>query len=129
VTHTVVYGTGNLLAPANRATISRTSRVITVKLRLASANGSAIASSRQAALAAAHDVRVTLRGPGVSGLTVNCGWVTAHGYLACAIHFPSQVRAGSKYGYTITVAENVGTGFLTVPPVHGGVNPITIYFR
>ena len=129
VSYTVVYGVGTFLAPANGATISRSSGVITVEVRLASANGLAIAGSRQASLAAAHDVRVTLRGPGVSGLTAYCGWNATHGYLACAIHFPSWVRTGSTNTYTITVTENVGTGFLTVPAVHGGANPIGIHFR
>jgi len=129
VTYTVAYGVGPFLAPANGATISRSSRVITVEVRLASASGSAISSSRQASLAAAHDVRVTLRGPGLSGLTAYCGWNATHGYLACAIYFPSWVRTGSTNTYTITLTENVGTGFLTAPAVHGGANPIRIHFR
>lgn len=43
--------------------------------------------------------------------------------------FLAPARTGSTNTYTITVTENVGTGFLTAPAVHGGANPIRIHFR
>lgn len=129
VSYTVVYGLRGFIAPANGSTIARSSRVITVRFRLTSASGSPISGSLAKALAVAHDARVTLRGPGISAVTVNCGWNAAQQDLACAIGIPSGTRAGSAQRYTITVTENAGTGFLTVPAVRGTTNPEVVHFR
>jgi uncharacterized protein YjbI with pentapeptide repeats len=129
VTYTVVYGLHGFIAPANGATIARSSKTITVRFRLTSANGAAISASLAKALAAAHDVRVTLQGPGIKAVTVYCGWNASQQDLTCAIRIPSGVRTGTAQRYTLTAAENVGTGFLTVPVVKGGANPEVIHFR
>jgi hypothetical protein len=39
------------------------------------------------------------------------------------------VRTGSKQRYTLTVAENVGTGFLTAPALRGTADPEVVHFR
>ena len=36
---------------------------------------------------------------------------------------------GTSPRHACRPSENVGTGFLTVPAVHGGANPIRIHFR
>jgi uncharacterized protein YjbI with pentapeptide repeats len=129
VTYTVVYGLHGFIAPANGATIARSSKRITVRLRLTSANGAAISASLAKALAAAHDVRATLQGPAIKAVTVYCGWNASQQDLTCAIGIPSGVRTGSSQRYTLTATENVGTGFLTVPAVRGTADPEVIHFR
>jgi hypothetical protein len=117
------------LAPAKGTSIARSSRVITVRFRVTNAAGIPIQGARAAALAAAHRIRVSLRGPGISAVTVACGWSYAHGYLTCAITIPAQVRTGAGNRYTITAAENVTGGFVRVPGVRGASDPEVVYFR
>ena len=74
-------------------------------------------------------MRAALRGPGLSAVTVNCGWNAAQQDLACVIRIPSGTRTGTAQRYTITATENVGTGFLTIPAVHGTTDPEVIHFR
>jgi uncharacterized protein YjbI with pentapeptide repeats len=129
VSYTVGYGLHGFIAPAAGAAIVRSSHVFTVRFRLTSASGNPVSGSLAKALAAAKGVRVTLRGPGISAVTVNCGWNAAQQDLACVIGIPSGVLAGSAQRYTITAAENVGTGFLAVPAVGGTANPEVVHFR
>jgi uncharacterized protein YjbI with pentapeptide repeats len=129
VTFTVAYGLHGFIAPANGSTIARSSRTIMVRFRLTNASGTPISASLATALAAAHDVRATLRGPGIKAVTANCTWSATQRDLACAIRVPSGVRTGSAQKYTITATENVGTGFLTVPGVRGADDPEVVHFR
>jgi hypothetical protein len=128
-TYTVIYGMHGFLAPANGATIARSSRIITVRFRLTNASGTPIPGAHAAALAAAHRVRVSLQGPGISAVTVACGWSYAHWYFTCAIPIPAQVRTGTGSQYTITAGENVTSTFVRVPGVHGASDPEVIHFR
>jgi uncharacterized protein YjbI with pentapeptide repeats len=129
VSYTVVGGLHGFIAPVAGATVARSVKTMTVGFRLTTSNGAPIASSAAAALAAAHDIRVSLRGPGISVVTVGCGWNAAQKAFACAIRIPSGVRTGSTQAYTLTAGENVGTGWLNVPGVRGAVNPEVIHFR
>jgi uncharacterized protein YjbI with pentapeptide repeats len=128
VSYSVVYGIAGFLAPARGSTIARSSRVITVRFRLANASGTAISGTLEAALAAGHHVQATLRGPGIAAVTANCGWNAVGKYLSCAVKTPSRVKTGLKPQYTITATENVGTGFVTVPGVHDATDPDTVHF-
>lgn len=127
--YTVLYGMHGFLAPASGTTIARSSRVITVLFRLTDASGTPIPSARAAALAAARHVRATLRGPGISAVTVVCGWNATHRYFACAIRIPAGIRTGAHWQYILTAGENAGTGFVSVPGVRGAVDPEVIHFR
>jgi hypothetical protein len=129
VTYTAVWGMKGFIAPANGSTVARSSKTITVRFRLTLYTGASVFGGTQASLAAAHGVRATLSGPGIKAVTVNCGWNASQANLTCAIPIPSGVRTGSSQRYTITAAENVGTGFLTIPAVLGTVNPEVIHFR
>ena len=129
VNYRVAYGVKGFLAPASGATITRSSKTIAVRFRLTSGSGSPISASLAKALAVAHDVQATLRGPGIAAVTVNCGWNATQQDLACVIRFPSGVRTGTGQRYTITVTEEPGTGWVTAPGVRGGANPEVIHFR
>ena len=128
-TYTVVYGIHGFLAPAPGSTFARSSRVITVRFRLTNATGTPIPGAQAAALAAAHRIRVSLQGPGITSVTVLCGWSTAHGYFSCGITIPAHVRTGTGNRYTITAAENVTGKFVSVPGVRGAGDPEVIHFR
>jgi hypothetical protein len=120
----VRYGITAFLAPLPGSTVKRSSRVITVRLRLTNAGDAAISGSR----AAAKHVRATLRGPGISPVTDTCAWNAAHGYFTCTIRIPATVKTGARWQYTITAAENVGTGFVPVPGVRGAADPEVVHF-
>lgn len=128
-TYTVVYGFGGFRSPVPGSTVAKSARTIKVRFRFANAEGTAISGSIAAALAAGHKVRVTLAGPNINPVTATCGWNTTARVFACSIKIPAGVRTGQTRNYKITVAENVGTGFLTAPGVGGGVNPETIHFK
>ena len=117
------------IAPASGCTVARSSKAIIARFRLTDVNGQPAYAPFQAGLAADHDVRVTLRGPGITAVTVNCGWNASQADLTCAIRIPSGVRTGSSQRYTLTATENVGTGFVTIPAVRGTANPEVIHFR
>jgi hypothetical protein len=128
--YTVAYGVHGFIAPGNGATVARSSKTITVRFRLTSANGSPISASLEKSLASAHDVRVNLAGPGITAVTVNCSWNAPQGVLTCVIRIPSGVKTGGSRKYTLTAAEGlVSYGFLTVPAVHGTANPEVIHFK
>ena len=42
---------------------------------------------------------------------------------------PRKVKTGHKNVYTITVAENLGSGWFTVPRDAASQNPEPVYFR
>jgi hypothetical protein len=128
-TYTVIYGIHGFLAPASGSTIARSSHVITVRFRLTNASGTPIPGAHAAALAAAHRIRVSLQGPGITGVTVLCSWSYAHGYFTCGITIPARVRTGTGNRYTLTVAENVTGKFVTVPGVRAASDPEVIHFR
>jgi uncharacterized protein YjbI with pentapeptide repeats len=129
VSYTVVAGLHGYIAPVAGGTVARSVKTMTVAFRLTTSSGAPIATSAAQALAAAHDVRVSLRGPGISVVTVVCGWNATQRAFTCAIRIPSGVRTGSRQDYTLTAGENVGTGWLNVPAVHGTVDPEVIHFR
>lgn len=129
VRYTVAYGLHGFLTPANGSTIARSSKTITARLRLTNSSGSPISYSLAEALAAAGDVLVTLRGPGIKAVTVNLRWNASRADLTATIRIPSGVRTGSNQHYTLTVTENVGTGLLTAPGVRGTADPVVVHFK
>lgn len=89
VSHTVVYGLGAFLAPAQGATLAKSARTITVRYRLADSAGQPITPATAAALPTAGDVRVSLTGPGITKKTARCAWNKAGQDFQCAISTPS----------------------------------------
>jgi uncharacterized protein YjbI with pentapeptide repeats len=129
VTYTVVYGFGGFIAPVPGSTIAKSSHTIKAKFRLTNAAGKSIASTVAASLAAAHHVRVTLAGPAIGPVIAVCAWNSTARVFICPIKIPAGVRTGTSNRYTITAAENLGSGFVKVPAVGKGGNPEAIHFR
>jgi Pentapeptide repeats (8 copies) len=126
---TLVYLFGGYYAPKVGSTLSHTARDITVKAFLADNSDKAIAAAEQAARAKYHQIRATLRGPGITAVTVACSWNAKGKYLQCVIPTPRKVETGRSHRYTITVAENVGSGWITVPDDAASQNPAPVYFK
>ena len=132
ISYTVLYGMTAFLTPRPGSTIARSSRVTTVRFRLFNADRKPLSATIAAALAAEHRLRATLRGPGITAVTANCGWDAAHQYLTCAIKIPRKVKTGAKFRYTITAYENLVTSFVRVPGPWGvavTTDPETVHFR
>jgi hypothetical protein len=127
VTYTVVYGFGGFVSPLPKTTLAKSGSTIPVKFMLTNSSGTPIAASTAAALAAAGKVEATLAGPSISPLTVLCGW--SGSYFQCNINTPTGLKTGATNPYTITVSENLGTGFVTAPPAGSAANPVTVYFK
>jgi uncharacterized protein YjbI with pentapeptide repeats len=128
VGYTVVYGFGGFSAPKAGGTLKKSAPTFTVKFRLVSASAAPIADSVAAALAKAHDVRVTLRGPGIAAVTADCTWSASAKDLQCAVRTPKGIKAGKSNRYTITAYENTGPGFTAAPAIGVAANPETVYF-
>ncbi len=126
---TLVYLFGGFYAPKVGSTLSHSARDITVKAFLADNSAKAIPAAEQAARAKYHQIRATLRGPGITAVTVACGWNAKGRYLLCLIPTPRKVKTGHSHRYTITVAENVGSGWITVPDDAASLNPAPVYFK
>jgi hypothetical protein len=128
VRFSVVYDFGGFLSPKPGGELKPSARHITVRFRLVRADGTALPAATQAGLALHYDVRATLRGPGIRPGTANCTWVAHHRYLQCMITTPRHVRTGHRNRYSVTVTENLGDGFITVPADAASQNPVPVYF-
>jgi uncharacterized protein YjbI with pentapeptide repeats len=126
VTYKVAYGFGGF---AKLGTPKKSAKTLTVTFGLVSGTGKAIPVSYAAALSAAHAVRVTLRGPGISAVTGTCAWSVRAKSFTCTLAIPHAVKTGKASNYTITAQENSGFGFITAPKVGTAVNPLTIHFQ
>ena len=127
VSYTVVYGFGGFMSPLPKTTLAKSGSAIPVKFMLTNSSGTPIAASTAAALAAAGKVKATLAGPNISPQTVLCSW--SGSYFQCNVKTPTGLKTGTSNPYTITVTENVGTAFVTAPPVGTAVDPETVYFK
>jgi hypothetical protein len=124
----VVYAFGGFLSPKPGARLSPSARKIIVEFRLTNAAGTDIPASTAAGLAAVYDVRATLRGPDTKPVVSSCSWSSRTKEFRCAITRPRHIRTGRKHKYSLTVTENLGGGFLTVPPNAVSQNPAPVYF-
>jgi uncharacterized protein YjbI with pentapeptide repeats len=123
------YELAGFLTPKRDATLSKSPRHFTAELRLANpATGAAITGAAARALAAGHDVRAILAGPGITTQTLTCGWNSKGTYFSCTFTTPPKAKTGSRYRYTITVRVNQGAGFSPAPAARGAANPETIHF-
>jgi hypothetical protein len=125
----VVYGMGAFRSPLPGSTVPKSARTITVRFRLTNAAGVSIRNTTAAALAAAKKVKSTLAGPGIKPVTSVCRWAATARVFTCAIKIPVGARTGKSERYTITAAENLGTGFIRVPALAKAANPEVIHFR
>jgi hypothetical protein len=128
VKYQVVYAFGGFLSPKPGAKLSPSARKIIVTFRLTNAAGQDIPASTAAGLAAVYDVRATLRGPDTKPVVSSCSWTARAKEFHCVITRPRHIRTGSKHKYSLTVTENLGGGFVTVPPNASSENPEPVYF-
>lgn len=126
--YTMVYEFGGFLAPKVGATLKSTAKIISVRFRLTDENATPIGATYAAALAAHHDVIATLRGPGISPAVATCRWNSTGQFFGCPIATPPHVETGKSHQYTITVKENLGSGFVKAPPNAYSENPEPVYF-
>jgi len=129
VRYTVVYAFGGFLSPAPDAGLNPSARKIVVRFRLANYYGQIIPTGSEAALAATYDLRATLRGPDTKPVTGSCSWNGSAKAIQCSILRPRRLRTGKSHKYTITVTENLGSGFLTAPADAYSENPEPVYFK
>jgi hypothetical protein len=125
----VAYGFGGFMSPLPKSTLLKSGSTIPVKFVLTDNSGHPIAASTAAALASAGNVEATLAGPKINPQTALCAWNSMNLAYQCNIKTPSGLQTGISNPYTITVAENVGGGFIHAPPVGTAVNPETVYFK
>lgn len=126
VTYAVASGFGGFTGPKPGSILSK-SAPVAVGFRLTAAAARPIAAGTAAALAKAHMVQATLRGPGITATTAVCGWNAKAKTFTCQIKVPRGVKTGTGVRYTITAAENFGHGFL-VTPAGKSANPEVIHF-
>ncbi len=127
--YTVLYGFSEYGGVRQGAAIVRSARGNTVQFRLANAAGYPVAAAIAAALATGHDVQVVLTGPGIKPVTASCGWNSRTRSFSCTLKVPAKVEFGRTHRYKIAAEENVGTGFVLAPAVHGSSDPLVVTFE
>jgi len=119
---------GGLTAPAPGSSIRKSAHQFTVRFRLTNFRSQKVTNSIGQSLTSDHDVRVTLRGPGITPVNAHCSWNSGLGKFQCTVHF-GNVKKGKSHKYRLTVSENFGLGFAKAPTRVGAANPATIHFR
>ena len=127
LSYAVANGFGGFAAPKPGSMLIRSSPVA-VSFGLTATGGKPVPASAAAALAKAHLIRATLRGPGIKATTAVCDWSAKAGTFQCRIDVPGTVRTGKDERYTITAAEDFGHGFVATP-AGKAANPEVIHFR
>jgi uncharacterized protein YjbI with pentapeptide repeats len=119
---------GGLTAPVPGSSIRKSAHQFTVRFRLTNFRSQKVTNSIGQSLTSDHDVRVTLRGPGITPVNAHCSWNSGLGKFQCTVHF-GNVKKGKSHRYRLTVSENFGLGFAKAPTRVGAANPATIHFR
>jgi uncharacterized protein YjbI with pentapeptide repeats len=122
------YEMSLIIAPKPGSTLSKSPSHFTAEFRLANPGVSVLTGSAAQALAADHDLRAILAGPGITTQVINCGWNKSASYFTCTFATPPLAQTGTSHNYTITVRVNQGSGFMSAMPISGVPNPETIHF-
>jgi uncharacterized protein YjbI with pentapeptide repeats len=122
------YEMSLIATPKPGSTLSKSPHTFTVEFRLANPGVAPITGATAQALAAGHDVRTILAGPGITTQVVNCGWNNTTSYFTCTVTTPPAAQTGTSHNYTITFRVNQGPGFMSAMPISGVPNPETIHF-
>lgn len=115
------------MKPGQGAVVPTSPHTLAVSFGLSTATGDISAATGQA-MARGHDVRMTLRGPGIQPETATCSYSPRPGFV-CKVTLPRGIKPGGKYSYTLTAYENDGFGFVIAPGEPTAENPATIHFR
>jgi uncharacterized protein YjbI with pentapeptide repeats len=127
-TYWVAYGFGGM-EPQQGTYVPTRPRSLAVSFSLSSATGGVISASTGKAMARRHDVRVTLRGPGIRPVTATCRSYSPGSGFACKLRLPHGIKTGRRHRYTLTAYENNGFGFVVAPGEPTAENPVTIHFN
>jgi trimeric autotransporter adhesin len=122
------YEMSLIIAPKPGSALSKSPSHFTAEFRLANPGVSVLTGSAAQALAADHDLRAILAGPGITTQVVNCGWNNSASYFTCTFATPALAQTGTSHNYTITVRVNQGSGFMSAMPISSVPNPETIHF-
>ena len=125
-TYSIAYDFDGMV-PQQGSTVPARPRTLTVSFGLSGREGPIPASTARA-MVRRHDVRVTLRGPGIRATTAGCGSYSSVLGFVCKLRLP-HVRTGRRHRYTLTAYENDGFGFVVAPGEPTAENPVTIHFR
>lgn len=125
-TYSIAYGFDGMI-PQQGSTVPARPRTLTVSFGLSSPSRP-ISASTARAMVRGHDLRVTLRGPGIRPTTAVCNSYSSSLGFVCKLRLP-QVRTGRRHRYTLTAYENDGFGFVVAPGEPTAENPVTIHFR
>jgi hypothetical protein len=80
-------------------------------------------------------VKVVLSGPNASTRQLassRCSWAGARHVFKCNLKTPSGLKAGKNNRYSLTALEDLGGGFIRIPPFAtkaAAANPETIFFK
>jgi hypothetical protein len=129
VRYTVIFAFGGYISPKPGSSLRSSTRKIVVRFRLANFNSKIVPTSSEIALTAVYGLRATLRGPGIKPVISKCTWNGSAKAVQCSITHPRHVKTGKRNKYTITVTENLGSGFLTAPADAYSQNPEPIHFK
>jgi len=124
-----LYGFGGFTSPRRRSTVAKSAHTVVARFMLLTSAGKPITAKQAAALAAAHQVRATLRGAAIPAATATCTWDGAARSFRCSIKIPTKAKTGKAHPYSLTAAENLGTGFIKAPAAGNALNPETIFFK
>lgn len=124
-TYSIAYAFGGML-PQQGSTVPVSPRTLIVSFGLTGLVRPIPAATARA-MVRRHDLRVTLRGPGIRPTTVVCGSYSSILGFVCKLRLP-HVRTGRRHRYTLTAYENDGFGFVVAPGEPTAENPVTIRF-
>ncbi len=127
-TYWIAYGFDGM-QPGQGARVPTRPRTLVVSFSLSGAAGGFISAATGKAMARRHDVRVTLRGPGIRQVTATCRWSSPRSGFACDLHLPRGIKTGRQHRYTLTAYENNGFGFVVAPGEPTSEDPVSIHFR
>src|SRR6202034_2158288 len=114
------------VAPAASSTIARSGKTVSVRFRLAAANGKSITAALGRQLAGEHKITVALAGAKIKGMTASCFWSAAGGEVTWTVKMPAVVAAGQKTSYTVTAREHLA-GLTAAPPLGRAKNPEVVH--
>jgi uncharacterized protein YjbI with pentapeptide repeats len=127
-TYWVAYGFVGM-QPGQGAIVPAHPRTLAVSFGLSAADGQFISVASGRHMVRGHDVRVTLRGPGIRPKTAYCHSYSSLSGFACTLHLPHGIKTGRRDHYTLTAYESNGFGFVIAPGEPTAENPVTIRFR
>lgn len=126
-TYWVTYGFAGMDL-GQGADVPANPRTLAVSFALAGATDQFISAAAGKAMVRRHDVRVTLRGPGIRPVTAICHSYSPQSGFTCRLHLPHGIKTGRQHRYTVTAYENNGFGFVVAPDEPTAGNPVTIHF-